>query len=68
MIRYEDDCCMCATAGYPCTGAHKRVPHLYCDRCGEEVEEAYDVDGEAICEGCISEVFPIKGVEEFEER
>lgn len=58
MVRYENDCSNCAVEGYPCTGAHKHVPHLYCDKCGEEVDFAYDIDGDHICEGCLPEMFP----------
>jgi hypothetical protein len=33
-----DECCNCASGGYPCRGELcplRHVPHLYCDDCGE---------------------------------
>lgn len=65
MIRYENDCCACAVPGYPCTGAHKHVPHLYCDKCGEDVDFVYDVDGEDICEACLPTMFKEKTIEDL---
>lgn len=65
MIRYENDCCGCAVPGYPCTGAHKHVPHLYCDRCDSEVDVVYDVDGDDICEDCLHEMFTKKTLEDL---
>ena len=65
MIVYENDCCGCAVPGYPCTGAHKNVPHLYCDRCDDEVEEVYDFDGDYICEDCLHEMFTKKKLEDL---
>ncbi len=65
MIRYENDCCACAVPGYPCTGAHKHVPHLYCDRCDDEVESVYDFDGDYICKECLLEMFEEKTIEDL---
>lgn len=54
MIVYENDCCNCAVGGYPCTGAHKRVKHLRCDDCEEDLQFAYiGEDGGEYCEECI---------------
>lgn len=59
MVVYEDECCDC---GKPCLGemcSLKRVPHYYCDVCGEEIfpAEGYDepeeFDGQHICPECM---------------
>lgn len=61
MIKYEDQCCDCATPGYPCLGAAcslRRVAVYYCDHCDEEIEEdIFIVDGEELCEECLKEMF-----------
>lgn len=49
-IKYQNDCCNCCSPGYPCTGTHKRVKHLYCDQCGDECDMLYVVDEEQLCE------------------
>ena len=52
MIRYEDKCVGC---DLPCIGKrcpYQRVKHLYCDRCHEEVDRLYLVDGEELCADC----------------
>ena len=56
MIRYENQCCDCATPGYPCIGSAcpKRNVKIYiCDDCGDEVEDLYYYDGEELCIDCI---------------
>ena len=59
MIIYKNDCCGCASPGYPCRGEScdlRNNPHYFCDRCGEEVdpEELYeDNGGEQLCVDCI---------------
>lgn len=60
MVRYENHCCDCAVPGYPCRGSacpRVNVPVHYCDQCGEELEEIYDVDGEELCEDCLKDMF-----------
>ena len=62
MIKYENDCCGCAAPAYPCMGdvcplRHK--PHYYCDQCGYEMEELYELDGEQLCIDCIKTLLPI---------
>lgn len=60
MVRYENRCCGCAVPGYPCLGSscpNRNVPVYYCDKCGDELEEIYDVDGEELCEDCLKEMF-----------
>ena len=60
MTKIENHCCDCATPGYPCIGnachLRKVVVH-YCDRCGEELDDIYDVDDEELCEECLKENF-----------
>lgn len=60
MKRIENHCRGCATDGYPCLGSacsFTRVEVYYCDKCGDELEEIYDVDGEELCEYCLKEKF-----------
>lgn len=52
-VKYENDCCGCAVPGYPCTGEHKKVPHLYCDDCKKEQDELYELDGKELCGDCV---------------
>ena len=56
MIIYENECCGCAVPAYPCMGdacPNRHVPHLYCDRCKEEVDDLYEYEGEQVCVDCI---------------
>ena len=63
MIIYENECCDCATDGYPCKGdscKRLRVPHYYCDgACGEEhsPDDLYDADGDMLCAACLLGLF-----------
>ena len=60
MKKIENHCCNCAVPGYPCRGSacpERRVEVYYCDKCGCELEEIYDVDGEELCEECLKERF-----------
>lgn len=60
MKKLENHCCDCATEGYPCRGAscpNKNVEVYYCDKCGDLLEDIYDVDGEELCENCLKELF-----------
>jgi len=63
MVRYEDECCGCATENYPCMGSacrNRHVPHYYCDSCGYEgdSDEIHVVDDEQLCEDCLKAKFP----------
>ena len=45
MIKYENECCDCATESYPCLGSacpNRNVKHLYCDECDDDCEELYN--------------------------
>ena len=52
MVRYENECVDC---GLPCMGdrcPNRHVKRLYCDRCEDEVDTLYIVDGEELCDRC----------------
>ena len=55
MVEYEDECVGCPTEmgclGFSCQNRH--VPHLYCDKCKQEVDDLYDYDDKQICLDCI---------------
>ena len=60
MKKIENHCCDCAVPGYPCLGRACSLRHVevyYCDKCREELEEIYEVDGEELCEECLKEMF-----------
>ena len=59
-IRYEDECCSCATENYPCMGSscpNRNVPHLYCDKCEKEVEDLYKTEDGELCAECVLKMF-----------
>lgn len=59
-IRYEDECCGCAVPSYPCMGSacpNRNVPHLYCDKCEEEVEDLYKTKNGQLCAECVLKKF-----------
>lgn len=58
MVKCEDECCGCATESYPCLGSecvNRKVPHFYCDKCGEETR-LYYFDGKELCIDCIEQL------------
>lgn len=62
MITYKNECCDCAVPAYPCMGSacpERNVLHLYCDDCGDEADKLYKVDGEEICEDCLTRRFEV---------
>ena len=68
MIKFENECCDCATESYPCMGSNcpnRNVKHLYCDRCGDECDELYVFDGEELCEECLKANFETIIQEEY---
>ena len=59
MTKYENECVGCPPE-IGCLGSgcpNRNVKHLYCDKCGEDVEELYKVDGEELCEECLLKRF-----------
>lgn len=68
MVKYENECCGCATESYPCMGSacpNRNVPHFYCDKCGEDVEELLHYNGEQWCLDCIYESLEKVKLEEY---
>lgn len=60
MVKYEDECCGCATENYPCLGSdcsNRHVKHLYCDECNDDVEELYDFECVQLCKECLLKKF-----------
>ena len=58
MIKYEDECVGCPPER-GCLGSacpNRNVPRYYCDRCGEEVDAYFDIDGEMICDDCAHDI------------
>lgn len=57
MIKHENQCCECATPGYPCLGSecpNRNVEVYYCDECGEEIDgDIYDDGEQELCEACL---------------
>lgn len=62
----EDDCCGCASPGFPCEGASCRFKTItyICDECGDEVRqgELYQYGSEQLCKYCVTN----KVIEELE--
>lgn len=58
MIKYENDCVGCPPE-MGCLGSscpNRNVPYYYCDRCGEEVDAYFDINGEMICDDCAHDI------------
>lgn len=56
MITERNECCDCAVPAYPCLGSscpNRNVNHLYCDKCGNDVERLYEFDGKELCGDCV---------------
>ena len=54
MIKYENECVGCPPE-MGCLGdgcPNRNVPRYYCDKCGEEMDAYFDIDGEIICDDC----------------
>ena len=66
MRRIENHCCDCASPGYPCRGSIcplRRVEVIICDHCDREIEygEAFEVDGEDLCDECHADLYRDRG-------
>lgn len=60
MKRIENRCIDCATDRFPCRGRlcpFRNAEVHYCEKCGEELQEVFDVDGEELCEECLKAMF-----------
>jgi hypothetical protein len=58
---FVNECCDCATPGYPCRGSAcplRRVEHFHCDKCKTEAK-LFEYDGKELCEECLLKEFPI---------
>lgn len=58
-VRYENDCCGCATDSYPCLGSacpNRNVPYYSCDQCGDE-GDIYEYEGQHYCADCLLALF-----------
>ena len=59
MIYHENQCCDCATAGYPCTFCGlQKVKIIACDRCEDQADRLFWVDGEQVCIECARKMLP----------
>jgi len=60
MVRYENECVDC---GKPCLGTacpNRRVKRLYCDDCGCEAEELFELnDYDELCADCLLKRFEV---------
>lgn len=60
-LKITNECCDCASPGYPCRGSAcplRRVEAHYCDKCGDRLDEdeIYEDDnGYELCEYCREE-------------
>ena len=58
MMYESNECCGCATEGYPCLGPRcsmRHVPRYVCDWCGEDdlsEDEIEDINGDDVCREC----------------
>jgi hypothetical protein len=68
MIRRENDCVGCEH----CLNCGKKdAIHLYCDKCGENVDELYITDEGQVCFDCLIEMFTCideTNAEQYEEE
>ena len=70
MIRYENQCCDCATGSYPCLGntcPRKNVKIIICDICGANCEadcgtesELFPYEDKEICYSCYNSIYHSK--------
>lgn len=60
MVKIENHCVGRAVDAYPCMGSscpRREVEVHYCDKCGAELDESFEVDEEELCEDCLKEMF-----------
>ena len=58
VVRYENQCCSCAVPGYTCLGdncPNRHVKVFECDKCHNEVDKLYILDGMELCDDCVLE-------------
>lgn len=52
-MRFENQCVDC---GLPCLGdacRYRNVPVYFCDKCGDEINDVYELDGQELCADCL---------------
>lgn len=52
-IRKENDCRECAECKGCGRDRERKVEYLECDRCHDEVDKLYVLDGKQLCECCL---------------
>ena len=59
MVKIEDRCVDCpielGCKGLGCPNRNVKV--YYCDVCGEELDDVYEVEDKELCEDCLKELF-----------
>lgn len=59
MVKIEDRCVVCPRE-IGCKGPgcpNRNVAVHYCDTCGEELDDVYEVEDKELCEDCLKELF-----------
>lgn len=59
-VYYANECCDCATPGYPCLGSacpNRNVLHMKCDICQKEVDDLYETENGQLCAECVLGMF-----------
>ena len=60
MQKTFDECVGCTDIGLHCIGSgcpNKNVTRFFCDRCGDEMSNIYDCEGEELCVDCLKKIF-----------
>lgn len=55
MEKIVNECVGCRDLGLHCMGSscpNRRVLRVFCDNCGDEITDTYELDGEMLCEDC----------------
>lgn len=59
MVKIEDRCVECSIE-IGCKGPscpNRNVKVYYCDKCGEELDDVYEVEDKELCDDCLKELF-----------
>ena len=61
MVVHENECVGCppemGCLGTACPNIN--VKHRYCDKCGDDAEKLYVVDGDEVCDDCLHKMFEV---------
>ena len=55
-IIFSNECCNCASPGFPCIGERCELlhyPHYICDECDDDVDVLYWYEGRQLCRHCV---------------